>query len=678
MRLAIAAVLLAVIGVQLAAGEAFFRHPDDAYPQLGLAWRPLPGAGICERIWPHPLLPGVIAFSGDKGLRLTRDGGMTWLAPSGLPAGAVRCLAWHPGLIDAAVAVAGPEQQLWRTTDGGRTFAVLGAAKDLPSAAGVWFVPRDSMTRLLVAAHGTAANGLSISTDDGATWRQALGEYQVHQVFTDAIGSQSLAVLASRPEEPQVRTLLYLPSPNEKPIESLRDGAIADASVPVHHGGRALASPRDGLLRLEDREHGFIEAKAVATGQELPNGLSALAYCWGAHVDRQLLFTFDPFGLGVTYSADNTTWTAVNQGLPIGELVKEGSQFRANANGSRFYAQINNRAYIGTPADLRLDGSRVEVDPPVANVLAEHYATAIADLASGLAAFNAAADPLAAARRLRGTLDAVDASVKPNAVTLRVRLAEGEKPQRVTLDLSRFGQSSQEPLHDDGAHGDGAAGDGTWGTDVAIRPGRLVADKNDWRRSPGVLGLGVTAHWADGSRSGVVAPLLVWSLVESLDLFRERKAATELAKVVSAEGMTREVVVEGDATIVTLKAAGGPWKVTLRLDFYWRSCLDVASYAGMALDWRGGPMAVQLVDRPLYDEPHQGEVVAVAPGPLLGAADRNGWARARIALTSLIPEDSQFDRNRVVAVVISGDAKPGETFAIRAPRLLSAADWSGP
>ena len=58
----------------------------------------------------------------------------------------------------------------------------------------------------------------------------------------------------------------------------------------------------------------------------------------------------------------------MNHGLPIGAMVKEGAQFRANVNGSRFYAVINDRAYVATLADQRLDGLLVEADPPVAMV----------------------------------------------------------------------------------------------------------------------------------------------------------------------------------------------------------------------------------------------------------------------------------------------------------------------
>jgi hypothetical protein len=666
--------MLAAACSAMPASEGPFRHPDELYPALDLSWRSLPGAGICEQLWPHPLLPGVVMAGGEKGLRLSRDAGLTWAAPRGLPSGAVLSLAWHPGLVD--VAIAATSQGLWRSQDGGTSFTAL-PAPQLPEPTGVWFLPRDALTRSILVAHGEGSTGLSISSDDGATWRQVLTEYHVHRVFIGAMGSQALTIIASLPEDP-VRSLFCLPSPNEKPVEVQRDCAITDAAVPPHVGPLHLVSPRDGLMHLESRDNGFQEAIPVPTGQDAPNGFSAIAMCWGAHVDRQLLFTFDPFGLGATYSTDNTTWTAARRGLPTGDMVKEGAQFCCNANGSRFYAVINDRVYIGLPTDLRLDGAAMEVIPALAVVQADRYSDAIGDLTSGLPVFNTATDPLAAARVLRATLDQLDAAVQPAAVRLRVRMAADAVPQRLTVDLSRFGQSSSEPLYDDGKHGDDDAGDGLWTTDVAIRPNHLSPERNDWRRTPGVLGLSVSAYWPDGQRSGAVAPLAVWSMVESLDLFRERKAEKELAKVVITEGLAKEVSVDGDGAVVTLTAAGGPWQATIRLDFYWRSCLDVAPYAGLTLDWLGAPASLHLVDKPLYEEPSHSATVQLAPGGLLAAADAEGWAVARIPFSRLITDDSTFDRNRVVALVLSGDAKAGETFSIRSPRVLSATDWGGP
>ncbi len=413
----------------------------------------------------------------------------------------------------------------------------------------------------------------------------------------------------------------------------------------------------------------------MPTGQDSGNGASSLGICWGAHADRQLLFAFDPFGNGASYTSDGKTWITASNGLPLGGMTKEGSVFRPNANGSRFYAIINDRAYLGTPADLRLDGLTTAADPPVAIVLTARYATAISEFSTGLTAFNAASDPIAAARTMRPVLDELDAAVQPAAVRLTARLAKGEAPKRVTVDLSRFGQSSAEAMHDDGKHNDGAAGDGVYATEVVVRPNRLTPDPKDRRRCPGILGLSVSAHWADGARSGAVAPLLIWGMVESQDLFFERKATEQLAKVVDVEGLTRTVTIGPRGPEMAFVAKGGPWKATIRLNFYWRSCLDVSPYSGLSLEWRGGPAALRLLDKPLYDDPRSSLTVPFAPA---GSPEADGWTRVRIPFTELIKDDASFDRNRVVAVAITGEATAEQAYAIRLPRILSSDDWNAP
>lgn len=670
MRCVLPALLAALACAPAGAADKLYRHPDEAYPQLGLSWRPAAGAIACQAAWPHPLLPAVVAIGGERGLRVSADAGATWSAPAGLPAGAVTAFAWHPG--DPAVALAATPAGLWRSGDGGRSFAALPAAAPAEPAALCW-LPRSARTAAILVGHSGATAGMSFSADGGATWRLLLPEWQVHAIHPGALGSQALALVASSPQEPQVRSLLYLQSPNEKPVEVQRDCAIAAGAVPVHQGAMRFASPRDGILALEERHNGFQEITTLPLWDGA-DGVAALDLCWGAHVDRQLTFAFDPYGRGAVYSSDGATWIAAGGGLPVGEMVKEGAAFRANANGSRFWAIINDRVYVGTPADLRLDGLALSVDPPLATVLGGRYGEALKALSGGLAAFAAARDPLAAARAAQPALDLLDAAVQPAAVRLGARIAAAAAPRRVTVDLSRFGQSPAEPLFDDGRHGDGAAGDGLWAAEVAIRPSRLARERDDWRRSPGIIGLSVTAHWADGSRSGAVAPLLAWSQAESQDLFLERKAEQQLEKVAAVQGAERAITIGGRGPELSLTAQGGAWTATIRLDYYWREVMDVSPYAGIALQWKGPPGTLRLRDRPLYDDPHEGPPVAMPPGP----PDPDGWSTVRIPLDALIPDDGAFDRNRVVAVVLSGEAAAGAACAIRLPRLLTPDDWSAP
>jgi len=663
-RIAVAGLL--ALAALAPAGEGPFRHPDADYPQLSLAWRPATGAISCERAWTHPLLPGTAALSGEQGLALTADGGVTWTRPSGLPAGAVTGLAFHPAR--PAESLAATATGLWRSRDGGRSYEKMPAA-GLPPATGVWFHPRDPLGSIILVAHGEQAPGLSVSSDGGATWRLILGEYHVHRVFTCAIGDLPMAVLAAPVADPGTSSLLCMASLGEKPVEAMRDAVISGGALPVHEGKLHFASPRDGLVRLEAPwDHGIGEAVRVPTAQSTDNGFAAIDYSWGAHVDRQLLFVFDPLGSGLHYSAGGADWYPAGNGLPLGAMVKDGAQFKANANGSRFYAIVNDQAFVGRPLDLRLDGLLVQADPPVALVQSTRHGQAVTALGAGFIAFNKSSDPLAAARELRGTLDDLDAAVQPGAVLLRARLAEGQVPERITVDLSRFGGSAAVPLHDDGRHGDGAAGDRTWAATVRIRPSRLASERDDWRRTPGILGLSLTAHWPEGARSGAVAPLLVWSVVERLSLSDRHDKPAERLKVEGAE-LTVVKASKREDPEMRLVAKGGPWQLTVRFNYGFGRTVDMARFANVGFDWRGGPARLSLRDQPMFDEPHESAQAEIA-GAVLGKPDADGWRAATVPIATMIPVDSPFNRSELVALVFSGEAKAGEEFALRLPCLL--------
>lgn len=665
----IAAGLLLLACTGAAAGEGPFRHAEAAYPHLTLTWQPAKGAAACERIWSHPLLPGVAALTGEAGMSLTQDGGTTWSAPRGLPAGAVGGVAFHPSRpAEALVATA---EGLWRSQDGGRSFARL-AAPALPPATGVWYHPRDPLGRIILVTHGDQAPGLSVSSDNGASWKRVITDYHVHRIFPCAIGEQPMALLASPMGDLSTRSLICMATLGEKPVEALRDGAITDGANTVHLGKLHFASPRDGLQRLEAPwDHGIGEVLPVQTSQSTDNGFAAVDFSWGAHADRQLMFLFDPFGQGVVYNEGGEDWFPASTGLPLGAMVKDGAQFKANANGSRFYAILNDQAFVGRPLDLRLDGLQVQADPPVALVQAHRYGQAVAALGAGFVAFNKSADPLATARGMGELLDGIDQSVQPAVVRLRAQLAAGAVPERLTVDLTRFGMSSVTPLYDDGRHGDGAAGDRSWAADVRIRPNRLNPERNEWRRTPGILGLSVTAHWPDGVCSGAVAPLLVWSVVERLSLADTHDKPQERLKV---EGAALTVVKTGkrEDPEMRLVAAGGPWQLTVRFNYGFGRSVDMARFAAVGFDWRGGAARLHLRDAPMFDEPHESAPVAFS-GAMLGAADADGWREAAVPVASLVPADSPFNRNDLVALVFSGDAKPGEEFSLRSPCLLPEA-----
>lgn len=122
-------------GVLLAASEAsgMLRSQDrgrtwfvtnfglQSFQMLSLAWAPAAPAGA----WPR----WEVAFAGsEEGLYRTPNGGLGWKRCAGVQ-GAVLAVAVSPGFHTDGVVLAGAEDTgLWRSADGGRSFAHVPAA----------------------------------------------------------------------------------------------------------------------------------------------------------------------------------------------------------------------------------------------------------------------------------------------------------------------------------------------------------------------------------------------------------------------------------------------------------------------------------------------------------------------------------------------------------------------
>jgi hypothetical protein len=126
----------------------------------GRSWTPMSLAGQVDF---HALATDgdlIAGFDGVHGIRLSRDGGRTWTRGAAIAAAA---LAMTPGSVWATT-----EQGLQRSTDGGRSFSVVGDAPVL---------------RLLASASddslwGVDLEGFAWRSPDGVTWqrRAAVGQ----------------------------------------------------------------------------------------------------------------------------------------------------------------------------------------------------------------------------------------------------------------------------------------------------------------------------------------------------------------------------------------------------------------------------------------------------------------------------------------------------------------------
>jgi hypothetical protein len=297
------------------------------------------------------------------------------------------------------------------------------------------------------------------------------------------------------------------------------------------------------------------------------------------------------------------------------------------------------------------------------------FSQAVSDLSEGCRAINKGADVLATARELKPALDRLDTAVHPSLIHLRATVVGEARPQGLTVDLTRFGLRSDMPLYDDGAHDDGAANDGVWACEVHVRPNRLKPMRDEWRRTPGILGLSVSAHWSETVSTGAVAPLLVWSVVERQTLADRINKPEERIEVEGADFSIDFIDKHDHDPEVKLVAKGGPWKMTMRFNYTYGRTIDMGPFSTFGFDWRGTLPTFGLSDRPLFDEPRESNRITIT-GAQTRKAVAEGWLPVRVPINDLVGEDTGFSRNHLHSMVFSGEAKPGEVLWFRSPCLI--------
>jgi len=148
-----------------------------ASKNAGLNWNL---AGICEcgaikRLVVQPGEPEVVWAAGDGGVRVSRDGGETWsgdllsgiaLRPEGATASSSIGLALHPE-DPRTILAATAEVGLFRSTDGGQTWASANTGLETSLLHHVMFAPSDPDVAYL-ATH----DGVYRSEDAGRSWTQ--------------------------------------------------------------------------------------------------------------------------------------------------------------------------------------------------------------------------------------------------------------------------------------------------------------------------------------------------------------------------------------------------------------------------------------------------------------------------------------------------------------------------
>jgi len=650
-----------------------WRHAGR-YPPFRVTWVRETRLAEVSGVFPHPTLPQRVVAATAEGLHLSDDGGRTWvLLPEATAAkvGAVRHVAFDPAS-PGIFYLATDGRGVWGTTDAGKTFRRLGSKANGLAADAVLAVhlyPADMRLLTLLAIHGTAASGISVTEDGGRTWRVASPDLHAWRLLCSGPSSLRLYLAASTREKPDVRNILSAASLGEPWYVVVRDVVPTDAALPVLRGDVYWATADAGVHVVTNNGANFAKA-----GSDELTRLASLGVVPGPTADSQVFYAYEPTKLGMVASLDGLrTLTPCNQGLPLSPFVAEGAHLRANANGTVFYAVANGALAKGFRFDGALKVSNVVVSPPAFSFASGAWSEGVSSLQRCLSVLPRAPHAAGVARQIARFARAVEAALTPTQVAITALVVDQRgKPKSVTVDLSRLGGSPRTPMADDGQHGDGAAGDSVYGAAIILRPREIHHDGRDWRREwPGPLDLTVTAVGSDGALAGAVGILFGVRSAESFYFWGEDYA-------VSFRNPTGDVAVALDRQVAPLPtsrsswritAGKGPWTLPIGNPYVPR---DITGFHTVSLWVRSDgrspdALRVQLRDQPDYIAPTTTPPVSL--GPTSGE-----FRRVDIPLEPLLAKTPGFLSRLFCWVIFSGEGTAPGTWWVDDIRFARSKD----
>jgi hypothetical protein len=637
-----------------------------------VAWSPEARLRQVAGAFPHPALPERVVAVASAGLFLSLDAGRSWRA---LPqaasdrVGPIRHVAFDPRGAETFY-IASDTQGVWVTRDGGKTFLAIGTKRTgmaSDAVVGIYLYPADMRYLTLLAVHGDAAPGISLTEDGGHTWRVVSPDYHAWKLLCTGHGSHRLYMAASKKEAADVQGVWCCVSLGQPWYVVLRDVVPTDAALGVLKGGVYWLTSDSGLYQITHSGADYERA-----GPEDAPRWASIGVAWGHHADAQILYAYEPTKLGMAVSTDGMkTWSTHRSGLPLSPFVREGAHIRANANGTAFFAVANGLLCTGYRVDGALTVSHVAVEPPALAFAPGAYHEGMWRIRRSLAllpreryAADGARKLAACARRVENALSHTEATV-----TARV-VARGATPKSVTVDLSRLGGSCRSPLLDDGQHGDGAAGDGVFGARFPIHAKGLERDGYDWRRPwPGRLGLTVTAVAHDGKLTGTVGVLFIHSPPASFPYWSEdsRVSTRDRRGAVSFTIAEDPVSPYLSAHSWQLTAGPGDWVIPFGDPWHLQ---NLTGFHAMSFwiksDGKGdGRIFVQLRDSPTYIYPTTTpRVDFVAERLIDGGAITAEFRRVVIPLSRFLAEAPNFHKHLFCWLVLSGDGPSARSYWI--------------
>lgn len=662
-------------------------YSDKAvYPPFQLTWSPCTEIKQLNAIFPHPVMTQRIVVTVKKGLFLSDDSGRTWKPLPEANAdkvGVIQKVEFHPTQVDTFY-LASQTKGIWVTTDGGKTFQQAGnKASGMASdtTEDVILYPVDTFHKTLLAVHGTAAPGISRSRDGGKTWDVLNTGYTFRRLLTRERESKELYLFGSTKEEPDVQNLYVCNILGEPVVEVMHDSLFTDMAFGLGRKSVLYVTTSDSGLYRIDTAPFTPDIKQLGSKND---SWASLATIWGSTPDVVNLCLFNP-KLGLIFTSDDLATNHAYGGLPIGSIVKEGACIRPNANGTIFYAAINEELQIGRPNET----------VPIVNITPASFEPVkdsnkkIDELRNAFQEFSRPTNSIGkAAINLCQKLGDPGAIFRQNQITITARIPVKPTPVSVTADLSRMGGSPTTPLYDDGQHNDGAAGDGVYGTSFFYQPMVYNIREDDKRPIwPGRVAIGVSATYPDGSHQGAVGVAGIYPKVQSVVLsgYWSGWMSFSVEGDVKAEPVPnlKELHENQPTTALAIHPGHGPWAIHLNTAPW--SGGDITGYEAFSFGIRskdGTPpkeLYMQLRDTPDLAEEITTDRVPIIHDCVPDGIISSDYRKVVVPFNKLLGKQSSlFQTSKLSMLIISGDGGDPVTLLIDWPCYLPPSEEKNP
>lgn len=659
-----------------------------------LAWTNFKQVRNVKNVFSHPSDPAVVFLAATDGLYKSTDGAKTFAAVESASAeklGLVTALAISPA-DDKLIAAGTDENGVFLSADGGATWKKLGDEKEKPAHAHVEFLAfstTDPSFRTLFACHGKSAPGLSLTRDLGKTWSVLADDRHLASLAQDGdifVASGSLA--GSDAEVWGIHRSGFDGLRWEEYNRGSRPGQVA---LSLMHPARFFYATDNGEVFLADDDARNWESIYKSEG----SSWAGMFFAYGRTGMSEVLALYSPHRRGLVLSPDRLakpdSAAEASKGLYVGPYVKSGAVCRANANGSIYYAAMNNTLYVGR-REVPKEGPMVALARcSPGSLWLSVTATRAADAAiqTHIDAIAAGTPTQADVVKLAAAARTVDKGSGKSRFAVQATITHPDglgAVKKVTADFTAIGGKANVEMFDDGAHFDGQAGDGVYGAEASFSTALFHDDSSDLPPKlpktpgpppvhrpmlPGLAGVTVTAADADGKSDSWSAVVSLQRRPEPVSLFPQTNNSEYHA--VDAEG---PVKVTHDTREITFDAAGrGPWKGTWTmaqagLNTYGRDFLTFTIKGDTDQE-----IYVCLIDSSniggdMVDIPHYSQRVSlIAGGYLKNITAEN--QKVRVPMSELLPKGTLFHRRHTagIAIGVLGNGKAGK-YTIDSVQIL--------